>query len=556
MNIILVFTGKGISLFPAKKGHSHLINLITLIMINNMNDISKNIIKKSGIIVLAIVSIFVSSPTIIRQNEVKANSSLSVDLSAQPSSGTAPLNGVSLTANVSGNSAGSITYKFDCKNDGTWEKIYTTTSNIYTAANLCNYPDPGNYTAKVRVEQGNLSFEGTTAILITSGNSLFVELSAQPSSGEAPLNGVSLTAEVSGTATGPITYRFDCADDGSWEKIYTTNSEIYTAANLCNYPSAGNYTAVVRVERQNLSFQGTAPILVTQPAPKTLFVDLTANPSSGTEPLNGVDLTATVSGTATGPITYKFDCASDGSWEKTITTSSNPYTAFDLCNYSAEGTYTAKVQATRENLTAEDTAQIQVEAGAKTLHVSISATPSSGHAPLDNVDLAAEVSGTATGPITYKFDCQNDGSWEFQTTTNSTSYTAQGLCDYPNPGTYTFRVYAQRNNLQVQGTGNIVVGETANLAMEFIADPSFGQGTLLDVDLTVYVSGSATGSITYSFDCTSNGTWEKTVSTNNNSYTAVDLCDYSSPGVYTAKAKVERGGIVIVGTTVIFVSSD
>jgi len=79
-------------------------------------------------------------------------------------------------------------------------------------------------------------------------------------------------------------------------------------------------------------------------------------------PLNGVDAKATVSGTATGDIIYKFDCTNDGTWELTTTQSGETYTAVDLCNYPSAGTYTAKVQVTRQGLVAEDTADIAVVA--------------------------------------------------------------------------------------------------------------------------------------------------------------------------------------------------
>ncbi len=97
-----------------------------------------------------------------------------------------------------------------------------------------------------------------------ASSTLFVDISANPSFGNAPLNGVDLTAaNVSGSASGPITYYFDCTNDGSWEKIVTTNDTSYTAQNLCNYSSSGNYTAAVKVERGGLSFAGTTAIAVT-----------------------------------------------------------------------------------------------------------------------------------------------------------------------------------------------------------------------------------------------------------------------------------------------------
>jgi len=187
---------------------------------------------------------------------------LSVDISASPSSGSAPLNDVDLTAVVSGSATGDITYRFDCRNDGSWERTITTSSTSYTATDLCDYSDPGNYTAKVSVERGGLVFNGTTAIFVQSGSGLSVNLSANPSSGSAPLNDVDLTANVSGSASGDITYQFDCTSDGSWERTITTSSTSYTATDLCDYSSAGNYTAKVSVERGGLSFQGTTAIVV------------------------------------------------------------------------------------------------------------------------------------------------------------------------------------------------------------------------------------------------------------------------------------------------------
>jgi hypothetical protein len=77
------------------------------------------------------------------------------------------------------------------------------------------------------------------------------------------------------------------------------------------------------------------------PADKTLTVTLSSNPTSGMSPLRGVDLTANVSGTATGPIKYIFYCDRGD----TGTDITMPYsiifeniaeitkTAVDLCNY-------------------------------------------------------------------------------------------------------------------------------------------------------------------------------------------------------------------------------
>lgn len=100
----------------------------------------------------------------------------------------------------------------------------------------------------------------------------------------------------------------------------------------------------------------------------TLSVSLSVNPSSGNAPLNDVDLTAQVSGITTGPINYAFYCnRSDseadivpGYNHKKDYVFGNPYTAFDVCNYSTAGTYTTKVIVERGGLAAEDRVVINV----------------------------------------------------------------------------------------------------------------------------------------------------------------------------------------------------
>jgi hypothetical protein len=170
-----------------------------------------------------------------------------------------------------------------------------------------------------------------------------------------------------------------------------------------------------------------------------------------------------VGGTATGTINYTFYCNRsdsgtiitsgyaakfDGVWDM-------PKTAVDACNYSTAGTYTAKVIVERGNAPpAEARATITVSAQ-QTLSVSsFAASPSSGTAPLNGVDLTASVGGTATGTINYTFYCNRpdsgtnitsgwaakfDSVWE-------TTKTMLDVCNYPTPGTYTAKVIVERGN--------------------------------------------------------------------------------------------------------------
>jgi len=79
-----------------------------------------------------------------------------VALIARPKSDCAPLDNVDLVATVTnyGSSRGDFTYYFDCENDGSWDKIVSDDSADYTASDLCDYRNPGPYTARVKVTRG------------------------------------------------------------------------------------------------------------------------------------------------------------------------------------------------------------------------------------------------------------------------------------------------------------------------------------------------------------------------------------------------------------------
>jgi peptidoglycan hydrolase-like protein with peptidoglycan-binding domain len=110
--------------------------------------------------------------------------------------------------------------------------------------------------------------------------------------------------------------------------------------------------------------------LVIAPA-SALSVSLSANPSSGSAPLNDADLTAQVSETTTGPINYTFYCnrsdsgtnITPGYAHKKDGTALNPYTVLDICDYSSAGTYTAKVIAEKGTLVAENRTAVNVVSG-------------------------------------------------------------------------------------------------------------------------------------------------------------------------------------------------
>jgi hypothetical protein len=289
-----------------------------------------------------------------------AATSLYADLSASPNTGQAPLNNVSLTASVSGDATGLITYRFDCTSDGVWDWIQTTSANPYTATSICNYPTAGNYTATTKVERENLAFQGTVAILaLTQANLPTVDLKANGMDGSISIN-YNTAATLSWTSSNANS----CYASGDWSgSKYVSGFE-----STGNLTSSKNYT--ITCTGSGGSVSDSVGVSVSS-LPQTLYVGLEAIPNSGTAPLNGVDLRATVTGTAYGTINYKFDCISDGIWDQTFYgISENPKTVVDACNYQYQGSYVAKVRVERGTANpAEATAVVVV--GSSTQDVNI-----------------------------------------------------------------------------------------------------------------------------------------------------------------------------------------
>ena len=115
------------------------------------------------------------------------------------------------------------------------------------------------------------------------------------------------------------------------------------------------------------------------------------------------------------------------------------------------------------------------------------------------------------------------------------------------------RAYDGAGNTGLSPAVNVMVANTPSgtLSVSLRASPSRGPAPILDVDLTATVRGTATGPVTYTFYCNRSdaGTdvqpgWAarfENVGTTKQS--AVDACDYGSPGTYTAKVIVQRGGL-------------
>ena len=213
---------------------------------------------------------------------------LSVSLTVTPSTGTAPLTNVDLTGDVAGTATGTIRYRFDCTDDGTWESDTTTSSDPYTKVDLCTYASAGTYIARVRVDRGGLGAEDKVTLTVSTAPTLSITgVTPSVSSGAAPLNGVSFSVAATGTLTDDNPHLYiDCDDSNGqiepedWHisvndisTIYNPTPGVppYVTPPVCNYANPGTYTVLARLvddrTGSGLSSNGTTVITVNNPTP-------------------------------------------------------------------------------------------------------------------------------------------------------------------------------------------------------------------------------------------------------------------------------------------------
>ena len=333
---------------------------------------------------------------------------------------------------------------------------------------------------------------------------------------------------------GPITINYNASATLSWT---SSNASSCSASgdwsgskSIAGSQSTGNLTSSKTYTITCTGLGGSvSDMVIVNVGNPVISVALEAIPSSGCAPLNNVDLKATVSGNYSGYITYFFDCTNDGSWDKIDSKTSNTYTA-DVCSYNSSGSYTAKVRIENQGLFAETTTQITV--------YNCDAYPV--------VDIKANGSD---GPITINYNNSANLTW---TSSNANSCTASGDWSGTKP-TSGYQSTGNLNSSKVYtitctGSGGTVSdsvwvnvqGSSLDVALEAI--PSSGCAPLNNVDLKAQVSGNYSGYITYFFDCTNDGSWDKIDSKTSNTYTASDICDYDSSGTYNARVRVENQG--------------
>jgi cold shock CspA family protein len=212
---------------------------------------------------------------------------LSVVLAASPSSGNAPLNGVSLTASVTGSAQQTINYTFYCDRPDTGVNITTpydwkvngTFTNPLTIPNLCNYSSSGTRYAKVIAEQGTGQVQSQAIINV----------------GQAPSACYSLALARNTSSGGGLPTASPANSSGCAAGRYTAGQSIQVSASPATGWSVGGWSGT-----QNDASTSTVNSLVMPSSSASVTVNYISTPAIG-----DVRVEAKLNGTLwSGPIDF------------------------------------------------------------------------------------------------------------------------------------------------------------------------------------------------------------------------------------------------------------
>ncbi|MFA5207920.1 MAG: PKD domain-containing protein [Candidatus Paceibacterota bacterium] len=254
-------------------------------------------------------------------------------------------NSINLSATANDPQGDSMTYSWSCtggsvSNSTSLNTTYNAPSVSSTSTYVC--------TITARDSKGNTGTDTLNVTVIGGGNTNenpTVDAGSNVSVYE------SQTTYLSATANDPqgdsMTYSWSCT--GGSLSNYNSLSTTYYAPSVS---STSTYVCTLTA-RDSKGYTGSDTVYITVMEngggnnTPSVSVSLSANPTSGSSPLTGVDLSATanlwgIPDYAT--IVYRFDCQDDNNWDLRVETNNKNYTAYDLCNYYNNQTYTAKVK--------------------------------------------------------------------------------------------------------------------------------------------------------------------------------------------------------------------
>ena len=435
--------------------------------------------------------------------------------------------GVPVTMNGGGSSDsdGTISnYAWDCDGNGSYE------SNAGSSnTSSCTFPDDGTYTVGLQVTDDDGGVATATAS-VTVTNTSPIASAGGPYTGQKNSQ-IGVTGAASTDPDGTIAlYQWDC--DASDGVNLSAGSSSPTAS--CTYTSVGTYLVTLQVtDDDGASTTSSAQVTISNAAP-------TANAGGPYTVVQGSVVTLDGSGSSDPDgtlVSYQWDCdINSGPGLSSVSTS-----PIFPCTYSAQGTYTARLQVTDDD-SATDTGDATVfvtnqppvaEAGGPYTGSQGVAMPVFGFGSVD-----------ADGSITlYEWDCTNDGSYD----TSSTSPTGS-TCLYPTLGVYTIGLRVTDDDAATAtDTATATIGNQAPVAAPGGPYAALqGQAVAIDGSASADTDGAL---VDFAWDCDAGDG----VSLSSTGTTPAFSCVYGSVGTYTVTLQVtdDDGAMNTVTTTVI-----
>jgi|GEM_PF-973837 len=314
--------------------------------------------------------------------------------------------------------------------------------------------------------QGNVVFRANISNSSPANNAPTVDAGSNREVNES--QSVGLSASANDPDGDSMTYSWSC-NGGSLSSSTILNPTFFAPS----VSSDMTYSCILTAtDNHSNSGSDSVSIIVRNtgiPTPGSPSVDAGSNRDIGES--QSVVLAGSASDPQSDPMTYSWSCNGGSLSSSTIL---NP--TFFAPSVSSDMTYSCILTATDNNSNSgSDSVSIIVRntdggsgssyyyggSGAPTLNVSLSASPATGLSPLNGVDLTASVSTQGISNqrlIIYRFDCENNNSWELRVETTNRNYTAQDLCNYQYDGTYTALVKVEADGYEATNQINIVVG--------------------------------------------------------------------------------------------------
>jgi chitodextrinase len=415
-----------------------------------------------------------------------ALAALSVTLSASPNSGNPPLNGVSLTATLDSSGTG-VDYTFYCNRSDTGATVTTPfdaqflseTGVAKTVPNLCSYPQPGTYLAKVVVRRGaNFAQHQVTITVVDT---------------IPPTVPAGLTAVA--TSSSRIDIQWSASTDYvgvAGYKIYRNGTEVATSGTT-SYSDTGltsNTTYLYKVSAYDAAGNNSAQS--SQVSAKTFTViDGICGTSNGrgfvSPPSSNLCIDGTVSSLTDTGTGWTWTCAGSngGATDNCSATKTTAQVVDGTCGTANGGSFTiapstglcskgsSGIVATSTtgwtwtcagyNGGATDNCSATKIISPPSLTASLVVDPPIGVAPFSGVSLKATAMGHATGLINFTYYCNRSDLGTNITADYSTKLDAQlstsktVYCNYQDPGTYTAKVIIERDGLLSEARQTVTV---------------------------------------------------------------------------------------------------